>query len=103
MKEILFKENLNSYKKELWKEFGLLFKKLREDNNYTQQTFAELLGWQNSQSVANIESGNVPFPVEKTKALCKIVKGVTPEQIVDAILEIEKKVLLSRAYNKIIK
>lgn len=97
------KEELNNYRKELRSEFGAKLKKLREDNDYTQVVFAELLGWPASQCIANVENGNVPFPVEKTKQLCKIVKGVTPEQIVDSIVEIERKILLSRAYNKILR
>ena len=97
------KDELNLYRKELRSEFGAKFKKMREDNNYTQSAFADLLGWPASQCIANVESGSVSFPIEKTKALCKIIKTVTPEQIVDAILEIERKILLSRAYNKIIR
>lgn len=94
------KEKLNEYRKDYRQEFGEKFKKLRKSSDYTQQKLAELLGWPSSQYVANIENGYASFPAEKIRLLCKLVNNISPEEIIDDLIAIEKRILKSRVFNK---
>jgi DNA-binding XRE family transcriptional regulator len=81
------------------KDFGQWFKGLRNECGYTQRELAQLLGFDKSQSIANIESGNVSLPKKVYKKVIELFR-LDPERFIDLVMKLEKEKIKKAIYTK---
>ena len=70
-------------------EFGKWVKQLRKECDMTQERLALMLGYDHSQSIANIESGRTPLPFVKYRDFIKIF-DLDPEKFINVLLSMER-------------
>lgn len=80
-------------------EFGAWVKDLRIECGYTQARLAKLLGFNNGQSIANIESGRVPLPKRNYRQFIKVF-NLDPKKFIDVICKIYRKDLEEEIYHR---
>ncbi|MFN7455062.1 MAG: helix-turn-helix domain-containing protein [Pseudobdellovibrionaceae bacterium] len=72
---------------------GLFLKNKREAQGLTQSDVAKQLGYGSPQFISNIERGISSVPLKSLKTLVEMY-GVSPEEIIDILLEEKKSQLL---------
>ena len=81
-------------------QFGTWVKDLRNECDYTQIKLANLLGFEHSQSIANIESGRTMLPKHCYKKFVDIFR-LDAEQFLDAIVKVKRKELADIIYGRV--
>ena len=80
-------------------EFGLWVKELRNECDMTQERLAQLLGYDHSQSVANIEAGRTPLPPTKYRQFIKVF-DLDPDKFINVLLSMERIKLEKSIYSR---
>lgn len=70
-------------------DFGKWIKDLRVECDYTQDKLAKLLGFNNSQSIANIESGRALLPKRAYKKFVEVFR-LDADKFIELILSAKK-------------
>lgn len=70
-------------------KFGAWVKSIRVECEYTQEKLAHLLGFNSSQSIANIESGRTLLPKHCYKKFVQTFR-LDPEKFIDMVMEVKK-------------
>lgn len=80
-------------------EFGQWIKDIRNECDYTQHKLAQLLGFNNSQSIANIESGRTLLPKHCYKKFVDIFR-LDQEKFISVIMEVKRKEVSDLVYGR---
>jgi len=80
-------------------DFGKWIRDLRKECDYTQDKLAHLLGFNSSQSIANIESGRATLPKKFYKKFAEIFR-LDKEKFIDAIMVVNRSEISKIVYGR---